>query len=516
MILNKRDDMFYHDLYLYYTRGGYKCIVIENILSLIVTLSTLFLLLFSAFWFDWMNMIKCTSDNKCNNLTNYIVNPFKFHNRITIGCMITFMSMFSLYWLWMFIGLMREIITFHKYKHYYKQLGVINDNFGDIHWNDIVKKIIQTEYKQINVDNSVDLQRALHQQYENLINSIMRTDNYAISIIGSDLLKINTGFYTRTFLWYLKMVILDNIFYDNHQTQIFRVDRNKIKKNLRIISFFQLLLLPFLIIIFIVKFIINTTTDIYTKKTFSRANEWNLYSLYVFREYNELPHIFNDRIEKSYKYADKYEKKFNNRMLNMVLEKIIFTFGSYLTLLVIVMFFDDRLLIYITLFKRNLLWYVAVITSIITICRLMMIYPTNTIKSHDDIMKLMAQYTHYYPHEWSLKIDRNETLYKFQMLYTNKIANVIIELIGKIMIPYYIFTNKNKYVDTILDHIEKNTIYVDGIGHTFNNSIKSSVEFSFDDIDSMIRDDDKLSRSLINFDKYYNLTESNDSIYEDI
>ena len=59
----------------------------------------------------------------------------------------------------------------------------------------------------------------------------------------------------------------------------------------------NIFIIPFALSMLLINYIVNITTDIYTKKTVV-AKEWTTYAKLLFREYDELPHIFYERINK--------------------------------------------------------------------------------------------------------------------------------------------------------------------------------------------------------------------------
>jgi autophagy-related protein 9 len=229
----------------------------------------------------------------------------------------------------------------------------------------------------------------------------------------------------------------------------------------------------------------------------------------LFREYNELPHIFNERISKSYKYAKKYEQKFSTHMTNAIMEKIIFFFGTCLTLLLGLTFYNENLVLYIKLFDRNLLWYLAVLTTIVTIARSTMINSTSVDESTEEIMKKITQGTHYFPDNWENNSHKYSVLTEFQTLFKLKITNIFFEIISMFVIPYYIFTEISTNLNKIADFIKENTKYCEEIGYICTGglneglNIYSSIDNEFGNIHELLIEDKKIQRSIDNFNNYY-------------
>jgi hypothetical protein len=206
-----------------------------------------------------------------------------------------------------------------------------------------------------------------------------------------------------------------------------------------------------------------------------------------------------------------YEQKFNAHMTNIIMEKIIFIAGTYLTLLVIMTFYDERLLIYIRLFDRNLLWYVAILTSCISLARMMMVYPSTIDETAEEIMSKISKYTHYHP---NANANPTKKLSNFKKLYSYKIFAVLIELISVFVMPWYILFRLSRDIETIAKFVERNTIYHEKMGYICKYGLiekHDDIDIAHDDIDDhdfLVRkadnlNEEKVSRSVKNFHMYY-------------
>lgn len=509
-----KSQKFFADVYAYFIRGGYSVIFVENILDILTTLSTLIFITFVVFCLDWVAITQCQSEDTCNSLINYIVYPKSFH---TNACMTIFIIMFTIYWISIVYKLSNELHDFLKTREYFKNIGIRTAEIRVLKWPDVVNKMIEH-------DNELTP--------EIIVNSIMKTDNYVIAMIGSNLFKINPVYYTQSFLWLINVTIMNPILRTADETGKIIIDIKYMTLIMRILAIVQCIFFPFTFTLIIVNYIITFTTDFYTKKSYFGPKEWTLYATMVFREYNELPHIFNERIEKSHKYAKRYEQKFSAHMTNIIMKKAIFFFSTCLTLLIGLTFFDERLVMYIKFLDRPLLWYVAVFTTSIVIARSMIVNPVYVDEpdaneeSAEEIMSLMETFTHFFPNKWKGNTHTNIVLNEFKILYKYKIISVFLEIASAFVIPYYMLTDVTTDLQLVADFIEKNTKHVKGVGYmctaglSENLKMYSSVDDTHSSIYQLLVDDPKITRSLKNFNIYYygnenknfNNLESSDSI----
>lgn len=500
---------FFSDVYAYFIRGGYPVILVENILDIITTLSTLIFITFVAFCLDWVAITKCQTEDTCKNLLEYIVYPTNFHTTGTNICMFVFIVMFAIYWISIVIRLSGELYGFLKTRNYFKRIGIRTSEIRVLKWPDVINKMIEH-------DDSLTP--------EIIINSIMKVDNYVIAMIGSNLFKINPVYYTQSFLWLINVAVMNPILRTAEETGKIVIDINNMTLVMRTLAIVQCLLFPFTFTLIIVNYVITFTTDFYTKKSYFGPKEWTIYASMVFREFNELPHIFNERIEKSYKYAKRYEQKFSAHMTNIIMKKAIFFFGTCLTLLIGLTFYDERLVMYIKFFDRPLLWYVAVFTTSIVIARSMIVNPVYVDEpdaneeSAEEIMELMETHTHFFPNKWRGNSHTTTVLNEFKILFKYKIISVILEIASVFMIPYYMLNDVSLDLQLIADFIEKNTKHVEGVGYmcvaglSENLRMYSSTDDTHSSMYQLLIDDPKIKRSLDNFNLYYHETNKTNDI----
>ena len=66
---------------------------------------------------------------------------------------------------------------------------------------------------------------------------------------------------------------------------------------------------------------------------------------WLFREFNELPHFFEERLNLSYESADKYDKQFATPLLSIVARCVSYVTGGVVAVLAILALIDDNILL---------------------------------------------------------------------------------------------------------------------------------------------------------------------------
>jgi hypothetical protein len=162
---------------------------------------------------------------------------------------------------------------------------------------------------------------------------------------------------------------------------------------------------------------------------------------------------------------------------------------------------------------------VAVITSCISLAKLMMVYPSSIDESAEEIMQEIVKHTHYFPHKWQ-NGNQYEVLGDFRELYKYKVLNMLIEVLSAFVIPFYIIFKFSEDIEILSKFIERNTVRHERLGYVCKMSVAGGTECAFvgeelPDSDNktilLINDDtdEKVERSMQNFLTYYNKTPGN-------
>ena len=109
----------------------------------------------------------------------------------------------------------------------------------------------------------------------------------------------------------------------------------------------------------IIHFFLKHAQEWNHSKNYLGPRQWDHLALWHFREFNELPHIFEKRVARSYAHAGLYVKRqaFHNPVVSVLARCLTFISGSFVGVLLVLTLLDDAYLFHITLHDKNLLWY---------------------------------------------------------------------------------------------------------------------------------------------------------------
>jgi autophagy-related protein 9 len=150
------------------------------------------------------------------------------------------------------------------------------------------------------------------------------------------------------------------------------------------------------------------------------GRRYTSYAKWKFREFNELQHIFQRRLDESYPLADIYIGQFPNEKLSLVMRYyflsvttlyiknsptspcrfVSFVAGAFTAVLVLVSVIDTDLVLK---YDRTVAFYLAVFGGILTVAR-GMIPEENRVFDPELLMTEVITYTHYMPEEWKSQL----------------------------------------------------------------------------------------------------------------
>ncbi|KAK6164495.1 hypothetical protein DH2020_001359 [Rehmannia glutinosa] len=461
-------DLFFERIYNYYCEKGLWCIIIKWIFEL---LSLAFTICFSGFFLlyvDWNGLrnAKCGMDavesgiKPCDlskeALHKHPLTPLTLSKAIIVG----YLGIFSVYCIFCFLRFFAQLKETLKIRRfYYNSLRVTDNEIQTMPWSLILEKVVHVQRSQ---QLCVVKDLSIH----DVVMRLMRKENYLIGMLNKGVLAfpislwvpgagttVNVGpngvqhrlVLPKTLEWTLNWCILQSMFDRNFRIRRdFVSDPNTLKKRLMIVGFALLLLSPFLVIFMLVYLFLRHAEQFYNHPSTASSRRWSNLSKWMFREFNEVDHLFKHRMNSSILHASDYLKQFPSPILSIVAKFISFVSGGFAAVLIIIAFLEESLLEG-HIFGRNLFWYAAVFGTITAISRAAMMDQL-LVLDPQGMMSLVVQHTHYMPKRWRGKENTETVRLEFETLFQMLSFIVVI-------------------VDDILQFIVDFTVDVEGVGH---------------------------------------------------
>lgn len=203
-------------------------------------------------------------------------------------------------------------------------------------------------------------------------------------------------------------------------------------------------------------------------RTYTPLAKWK------FREFNELPHLFEKRLNMSHPYATHYIDQFPKVKTEMVLRTVAFIAGALVTVLAIASLIDPEMFLSFEItHDRTVLFYVGVLGAIWAFSH-GSISEENNVFDPEYALRNVIEYTHYEPDHWSGRLHSYEVKKEFSELYKMKVIIFAEEILSILITPLMLFFTLPRSSDQIIDFFREFTIHVDGLGY-----VCSFAEFDF-------------------------------------
>ena len=454
-------DHFHKQLYNFYYNKGFMPILLTEITDII---SLLFSIVFTYFFFillDWSSLLECKNANNCSDIYSYLI--YKELNFFEI-CVVFVSIIYFINKSYDFVSKIKNLYLINNY--YENELEIKSNDLYSLSWSTVLKKITE---KQSIFDT------------HDITNKIMKKENYMIALIDKKIIDISPCYFTKQLIANIEYILFNNLNNLN--------SNNKLKIKFILFGLFNFSISIFIFIYQIIHFLISNIDDFYTNKNVLGPRRYNLYATIKFREYNELLHYFEERINKSIKHSNDYTKQFETPIMEVIGKFIGMISGSFLFFFLVISILDESVLLYVKFLDRTLLFYMGLVTAISSLSRSLIKSPEECVYDPNGVMKKIVEYTHYMPKRWENRCNTYIVRDEFLSLFPYKIILFYYDLISVFTTPYILIFVLSKKSDDIMSFIKLNTIYDDSIGSNICLYAQKKQNF----------EDDKMKQSLTFF-----------------
>jgi len=465
-------DVFLTSLYQFFYHRGLAPLIYKFLVEFLSLLFALWLSRILLSRLDWHKLVTCTDEHTCHaNWSDYYYDHelSQTHWSVVQGYTLLFLSYIG-FTVWSFWQSLQQAWNCHFIVH--EKLGISRRKLhgGAVSWDEMVEKLVSAhesgEYRTTlgRLDPLVIAQR------------IMRKENFLIAFWNQNLLDVQIGkrhYWCPTLEWSVHVCILNHLF--NHKYEIrpaFLLDATALRRRLIVCGVLHVLLLPFLILFVTFHFLLSNVYFFKTEKQYMGNKQWSTVALWAFREFNELPHVLERRLEPSYEAAENYLKLFGQSEPMAALGKLLsFVGGAVGGVLVVLGVLNDAILLNVQLWGRNLLWYAGIAAGIYSIGRSLV--PTkeaqpsvtkNLFTDMDAALQSISTHTHYYPEHWKGRGWDQSVHAQFSLFFDSKVKLFLWELISLVLAPYILIVRLSSKAPEICEFCATIKAKVPGAG----------------------------------------------------
>ena len=392
--------------------------------------------------------------------------------------------------------------------------------FEELPWSDIVELVMELHRQGLCLINSKPCIDALE-----ITGRIMRKQNYLIALINRDVLDLKVPWYlslllhadkvhlTQSLEWSINYCLLDVMHNDclNLSAAFLKDKDGSLARAFVLVGVVNLLLTPFILVLMTMQFFLSNAQQSCSSHLLSRR--WTSLALWKFREFNELPHVFEQRMRESSEASSQYIQCCSrSQNLTIIFKCLQFISGSFVALLLLCSVLKEEALIFIHLGSHNLLWWLGLFSSIYvasraytrgdgddeadqaatTHCgtRSYAFFPAQHHGARssraDALIEKICSHTHYYPKRWRtdagagasrLEISARSALVRDDLdaLFPQKIYIFAYEVLSVVLTPVILCCSLPPCAPRIIAFIKRHTTYLPGMGAVLDYSL-----FDFD------------------------------------
>eukprot|EP00586_Coscinodiscus_wailesii_P021777 CAMPEP_0172520516 /NCGR_PEP_ID=MMETSP1066-20121228/292051_1 /TAXON_ID=671091 /ORGANISM="Coscinodiscus wailesii, Strain CCMP2513" /LENGTH=1056 /DNA_ID=CAMNT_0013303295 /DNA_START=550 /DNA_END=3720 /DNA_ORIENTATION=+ len=479
-------DLFFTNMYHYYYNRGFVSIVGKGVIELVSLWTTLWISVFLFAYLDWGELLKCRDESSCNShIGDYIIDKPFSEITPTRFVIVVYILVFSTYGV---LSSYRVLTTvrdaWHTKSIYEDKIGITPAALegGAVEWDEIVSKLISKqnsgEYR-VCIDGYGGGLDALV-----IAMRIMRQENFVVGLLNLNLVDVSVPFLPATmrkvpFLsqsleWSLYVCVLNHVWSQDRRIRpSFYMDVGALKRRFVICGLVQLVFMPFLLLFMLLHFLLVNVHQIRSSKQYMGPRDWSYYSKWTFREFNELPHIFERRLAPSYADAEDYLKLLTpTTALSFLGRGVMFLSGSLLAVLIGFAAASDSILVHVKLGSHNLLWYVGALGVLFGLGKTLVPDDVSTrSRPHGDYfattnaaLARVAGHTHYLPSNWRNGAWKTSVRSQFKNMFLYKSQLFLIELLSVVFAPLILCISLPRCADGICQFVRQTKVTVPGVG----------------------------------------------------
>jgi hypothetical protein len=216
---------------------------------------------------------------------------------------------------------------------------------------------------------------------------------------------------------------------------------------------------------------------------------WNTYARWKFRDFNEFPHVLEERLRQSEKYGDEYMSQFSSHWLATCAKFASFIMSTFLVSLFLLSLFNGATLFNLEISSgRSVFWYIGIFSTLLLISRSMEIQ--KNIFSPKKKMEKLAKMIQYIPEDWIENASSENVKTEISRLFEYRFTILFKELIGMLLNPILMWFNLDKNIEKIVDFMRNSTLKHPDIGHVckfgvfegLQDQLVSSAQLVFEDV----------------------------------
>ncbi|KAJ5454589.1 Autophagy-related protein 9 [Penicillium daleae] len=473
-------DNFLKDVYTYFLGNGFWSILLSRSLNL---LTFAFVVGFTTFLTNCVDYHKVRGSKSLDE----ILVP-KCTSKMS-GSATFLLWLLSFFWISKLFQLLLDIRRLkHMHDFYYYLLGVSDAEVQTISWQEVVSRLMTLRDANPSTAAAVS---AKHRKYlrsqskqrmdaHDIANRLMRKENYMIALVNKDILDLtlpipflrNRQLFSRTLEWNLNLCIMDYVFNEQGQLRtIFLKDTHRralsdgLRRRFIFAGIMNIFVAPFIVVYFLMHYFFRYFNEFKKNPAQIGSRQYTPLAEWKFREFNELWHLFERRINMSYPFASRYIDQFPKDKTVQLARFVAFISGALASVLALASVIDPELFLGFEItHDRTVLFYLGIFGTVWAFAQGMAPEETDVFDPEFALLELI-DFTHYFPSTWKGRLHSDDVRKEFAVCYQLKIVIFLEEILSMIFTPFVLWFSLPKCSDRLIDFFREFTVHVDGVGY---------------------------------------------------
>ncbi|GAA5982646.1 hypothetical protein JCM10908_006731 [Rhodotorula pacifica] len=487
-------DGFLHQVYLYYVGKGIWAIGLERTLNL---LTVGWVIGFSTFLIGCIDYPRLWDSHHLSEVV--IPRCTSRLSGFTLLVFIAFAGFYALRVVRFGMGI-RRLWEMHEF--YTELLEVPESDIQTIPWHAIVARLsaLRATHPSALASRSgtnagIPVERL---DAHDVANRIMREENYLIALFNKDLLDISLpvprvlqgplgrllgkgaarkkrfgkSMLTQTLEWNLGFCLLGFLFgRDGQVRRAFLSERNKkelveaLRRRFILMGLINAVFAPFIVCYLLMYSFFRYFEEYHKNPSSIGSRQFTPLARWKFREFNELPHHFQQRLAQAHPLADQYINHYPKAKTVLLSRFVAFLAGSFAAVLILFSLIDPDAFLHFEITPgRTVLFYIGVFGTILAVAR-GMLPDENRVVDPELLMREIVEHTHYMPAEWKDKLHSTEVHLAFGKLFQMKVILFLQEIFSVLITPFVLWYTLPRCAGPVVDFFREFTIHVDGLGY---------------------------------------------------
>ena len=481
-------DNFLKDVYDYFLGNGFWSILLQRALNM---LTLAFVVGFTIFLSNCIDYRRVRGSEKMSE----ILIPRCTTKMGTFANLTLWLV--CLFWISKFFQYLfdiRRLRNLHDFYHHL--LGIAESDIQTISWQEVVSRLMALRDANPTTAGGVSAKsrRFLSQNKQrmdahDIANRLMRKENYLIALFNKDILDLTLPIpffrqrqlFSRTLEWNIHQCVIDYVFNPQGQVRplfLKETHRKALSDGLRRRFIFagtlNIFVAPFIVIYFLMLYFFQYFTEYQKNPAQIGSRQYNPLAEWKFREFNELWHLFQRRINMSYPFATRYINQFPKDKVVQTARFVAFVAGALASVLALASIVDPEMFLNFQVTPdRTVLFYLGVVGTTWAVAR-GLLPEDNLVFDPAFALEEVIDFTHYRPTHWDERLHSDQVRAEFAQLYQMKVVIFLNEILSMIFTPFVLWFSLPKCSDRIIDFFREFTVHVDGLGY-----VCSFAEFNF-------------------------------------